>query len=63
MENNTRACYDSIMLYMQISMSVPVATEDVNKSVTTALGATPAHATLDMLAVDSMNAPVYSLVS
>ena len=60
---NTRACYDSIMLYMQISMSVPVAMEDVNKTVTTSLGATPAHATLDMPVVDSMDAPVYSLVS
>ena len=37
--------------------------EDVNKTVTTALGATPAHATLDMLAVASMDVWVCSLVS
>ena len=29
--------------------------EDVNKTVTTTLGATPAHATLDILGVVSMN--------
>ena len=36
--------------------------EDVNKTVTTALGATPAHATLDMLAVASMDVWVCCLV-
>ena len=36
-------------------MSVPVTMEDVNKTVTTILEATPAHATLDMLAVASMD--------
>ena len=29
--------------------------EDVNKTVTTTMGATPAHATLDILAVVSMD--------
>ena len=36
-------------------MSVPITMEDVTKTVTTTLGATPAHATLDMLAVASMD--------
>ena len=36
--------------------------ENVSKTVTTTLGATPAHATLDMLAVASMDAWVCSLV-
>ena len=37
--------------------------EDVNKTVTTTMGATPAHATLDMLAMASMDVWVCSLVS
>ena len=37
--------------------------EDVNKTVTTTMGATPAHATLDMLAVASMDVWVCSLLS
>ena len=36
--------------------------EDVNKSVTTTMGATPAHAILDMLAVASMDVWVCSLI-
>ena len=36
--------------------------EDVNKSVTTTMGATPAHATLDMLAMASMDVQVSVLV-
>ena len=35
--------------------------EDVNKTVTTALGATPAHATLDMLTIASMDVRVSEL--
>ena len=50
-------------LSFQILMSVPVTMEDVNKTVTTALGATPAHATLDMLAVASMDVWVCSASS
>ena len=37
--------------------------EDVNKTVITTMGATPAHATLDMLAVASMDVWVSMLVS
>ena len=36
--------------------------ENVSKTVTTTLGATPAHATLDMLAVASMDAWVSVLM-
>ena len=36
-------------------MNVPVTKEDALTTVTTTLGATPAHATLDMLAVASMD--------
>ena len=36
--------------------------EDVNKTVTTTLGAIPAHATLDMLAVASMDVWVSLIV-
>ena len=44
-------------------MSVPVTMEDVIKTVTTTMGATPAHVTLDMLAVASMDVLVCSLIS
>ena len=37
--------------------------EDVNKTVTTTMGATPAHATLDMLAVASVDVWVSMLVT
>ena len=37
--------------------------EDVNKTVTTTMGATPVHATLDMLALASMDVLVCTLVS
>ena len=36
--------------------------EDVNKTVTITMGATPAHATLDILAVASMDVRVSELV-
>ena len=44
-----------INIFMQILMSVPVTMEAVAKTVTTTLEATPAHATLDMLAMASMD--------
>ena len=40
-------------------MSVPVTMEDVNKTVTTTLEATPAHATLDMRKMAFMDVMVY----
>ena len=43
---------------LQIMMSVPVTKEAVAITVSTTLGATPALATLDMLAMDSMDVQV-----
>ena len=49
--------------FLQILTSVAVTMEDVLKTVTTTLGATPVHATLDMLRMGSMDVLVYRLHS